>query len=326
MNTNMIPETPESSTQPSTITAAESSRTVPAKLPTIAVIGCGWLGLPLATALVESGFPVVGTTTTPEKLPQLRANGINPILYVLGDDISLMPKADLALLASAEVFFINIPPSGARSAGPSNSYLDGLDSLLQAIPRAARQIIFCSTTSVYADTPGISTEDDLNPLTFSTANLSQDPARHGTPRSVLIAAEKRFAADPRSVILRLSGLLSEDRHPIRFLSGRTNLSQPLAPVNLIHRDDIIDLVQVLIRRSISDNMIGTDPASGAHDEMPRILNVCADEHPSRRDYYMAAARARNLPLPEFDASDTRSGKCIDNTRMRIVMGRPILLR
>ncbi|RUA14157.1 MAG: short-chain dehydrogenase, partial [Flavobacteriia bacterium] len=44
----------------------------------IGVLGCGWLGLPLAQRLVESGFEVHGTTTSIEKVQQLQRLGIVP--------------------------------------------------------------------------------------------------------------------------------------------------------------------------------------------------------------------------------------------------------
>jgi len=40
------------------------------------------------------------------------------------------------------------------------------------------------------------------------------------------------------------------------------------------------------------------------------LNAVYPEHPSRKVYYVEVAQSRNLPLPEFDETDRRSGKCI----------------
>ena len=44
----------------------------------VGVMGCGWLGLPLAQALIRAGCRVKGTTTTAAKAPVLRAAGIEP--------------------------------------------------------------------------------------------------------------------------------------------------------------------------------------------------------------------------------------------------------
>ena len=46
----------------------------------ISILGCGWLGLPLAKALLKKKFHVNGSTTTVEKLDVLKDEGINPFL------------------------------------------------------------------------------------------------------------------------------------------------------------------------------------------------------------------------------------------------------
>ena len=51
----------------------------------IAILGCGWLGLPLAKKLIESGYTINGSTTRPEKIKTLRDNGIQPFLIKLSD-------------------------------------------------------------------------------------------------------------------------------------------------------------------------------------------------------------------------------------------------
>lgn len=44
----------------------------------ISILGCGWLGLPLAKALIENGFSVKGSTTSTDKLTALENDGITP--------------------------------------------------------------------------------------------------------------------------------------------------------------------------------------------------------------------------------------------------------
>ena len=53
---------------------------------TVAVLGCGWLGLPLAKALLAAGYQVAGTTTSPEQVPVLTAAGIEAHLLRLSPD------------------------------------------------------------------------------------------------------------------------------------------------------------------------------------------------------------------------------------------------
>jgi len=41
---------------------------------TISILGCGWLGLPLAQHLIERSFTVNGSTTTADKCAQLKTS------------------------------------------------------------------------------------------------------------------------------------------------------------------------------------------------------------------------------------------------------------
>lgn len=47
------------------------------------IIGCGWLGLPLAERLVAEGYTVKGSTTSVDKLSLLRQKGIDAYLLQL---------------------------------------------------------------------------------------------------------------------------------------------------------------------------------------------------------------------------------------------------
>ena len=46
----------------------------------ISILGCGWLGLPLAKALIGNGFSVKGSTTSYEKISGLEQGGITTFL------------------------------------------------------------------------------------------------------------------------------------------------------------------------------------------------------------------------------------------------------
>lgn len=49
----------------------------------IAVIGCGWLGIPFCRKMIERGWTVYGTTTNKAKFPVLKNFGIRPFLLNL---------------------------------------------------------------------------------------------------------------------------------------------------------------------------------------------------------------------------------------------------
>jgi 3-hydroxyisobutyrate dehydrogenase-like beta-hydroxyacid dehydrogenase len=49
----------------------------------LAIIGCGWLGIPLAKSLVRNGYLVNGSTTSFEKLIVLETEKINAFQIAL---------------------------------------------------------------------------------------------------------------------------------------------------------------------------------------------------------------------------------------------------
>jgi len=49
----------------------------------ISILGCGWLGLPLAKALLSNGFSVKGSITSTSKQSNLEMQGVLPFLMAL---------------------------------------------------------------------------------------------------------------------------------------------------------------------------------------------------------------------------------------------------
>ncbi|MBW3128632.1 SDR family oxidoreductase [Hymenobacter profundi] len=253
--------------------------------PLIAVLGCGWLGLPLAQALVEEGYAVAGSTTTPSRLLKMRDAGITPYLLELGPTLTATDQDTLhTMLTGARVLVLNVPPSAAKG-----HYVELLQPVYQAaIDCGVRHVLFVSSTGVYADEPRTMTEDDA--LAAPDAN------------SELLRAESLFTAPDApfaTTVVRLAGLIGPRRAPGRFLAGRTGLPKPQAPVNLIHLTDCLGILGRIIRQR----------AWG------RTFNASAAHHPTRQEFYTAAAAHLELAPPTFVEEDTL-GKCIDSELLR----------
>jgi 3-hydroxyisobutyrate dehydrogenase-like beta-hydroxyacid dehydrogenase len=52
----------------------------------ISILGCGWLGFPLAKSLHQKGFRVYGSTTSVEKISVFENAGITPFSLRLSED------------------------------------------------------------------------------------------------------------------------------------------------------------------------------------------------------------------------------------------------
>lgn len=262
--------------------------TFPTSKPTVAVLGCGWLGLPLARTLVEAGYRVHGTTTTPGQLLTLRDAGIRPFLLRLTPELTATDADTLqALLQGVDVLVLNVPPT--RAAGSAAAY----PALLQPVTEAAtlagvQHVLLASSTGVYADEPRVMREADAQ-----AADSASTP---------LLQAEALFQS-PQHTVVRLAGLMGPGRAPGRFLAGRAGVPHGEAPVNLIHLQDCISLLSCIIEQEL----------------WGYTFNASAATHPSRRTFYTAAATRLGLQPPTF-SEETTGGKQIDSSLIRELTG------
>jgi nucleoside-diphosphate-sugar epimerase len=258
----------------------------------ISILGCGWLGFPLAKSLLQKGFLVKGSTTTMEKMSVLENAGIDSYLLALSEEEI---KGDIDnFLSNSQILIIDIPP---KLRGNSNeNFVAKIQNLIPFIEKSSvEKVIFVSSTSVYSDAISIDliTEKTIpNPDTESGKQL--------------LEAEKILQNNSnfKTTIVRFGGLIGEDRHPIKFLAGRENLENPDGPINLIHQLDCIGILEGILEK----NCFG------------EIFNAVAPFHPSRKVYYSKKAQELNLPLPKFDESKPSVGKTISSEKVSTVLG------
>ena len=251
----------------------------------ISILGCGWLGLPLAKSLLQNGFSIKGSTTSLEKISLLESEGITPFLVRLEEQQISASVADF--LADSQILIINIPPK--LRGGSTENFVAKITTLLPFIENSTvEKVLFVSSTSVYGeDNEFVSEASVLNPDTEGGRQLA-------IVENVL-QKNSRF----QTTILRFGGLISDERNPVWFLSGRENIENPDAPINLIHQDDCIGIIEKII-------------ALNSWDE---TYNAVAPFHPTRQEYYTQKATELNLALPKFAALNTIVGKTILNNKV-----------
>src|SRR5436309_1939405 len=114
------------------------------------IIGCGYVGTPLAQRLVELGHEVWGVRRTPESAAVLEALGIKPFAA----DISQSGALDA--LPGAFDWVVNLVSSD--KGGPAEYrqvYLDGNRNIIDwARGRAVKKFVYTSSTSIYAQNDG----------------------------------------------------------------------------------------------------------------------------------------------------------------------------
>ncbi|HEY4629376.1 MAG TPA: SDR family oxidoreductase [Flavobacterium sp.] len=255
----------------------------------ISILGCGWLGLPLAKALIKNGFSVNGSTTSAEKLSILEKAGISPFLISL--DSKSISGAIEVFLQESSTLIIDIPPK-LRGTNKEN-FVEKIKVLIPFIEKSSvKNVLFVSSTSVYGEENDIVTEESpLNPDTESGKQLVEVEQ--------LLQSNTNFKTN----VLRFGGLIGEDRHPVKFLAGRENLDNPHAPINLIHQEDCIGIILKIIETN----------------SWNETFNAVTPFHPSRSTYYTQKATDLNLALPKFNHQNASIGKTILSDKMETIL-------
>lgn len=252
----------------------------------ISIIGCGWLGLPLGVFLVEKGFEIKGSTTSEEKLQQLADSNIQPFLINAGEELK---GENLPGFFNADILIINIPSRRRRPDVEALHFVEVKNIIDAAVDRKVQKVIFCSSTGVYADN---------NKIVFETE--TPNPQTDSTKALVKIENYLQAKTNLQSTILRFSGLIGDDRKAGRFLAGKKNIPNGNSPVNLVHREDCIQVIYEIIRQNIWNE----------------VFNVCADEHPTRKDFYTGQALKQGFKKPEFLEEEGIILKIVSNQKLK----------
>lgn len=252
----------------------------------VGILGVGWLGLPLAQAFIADDYIVKGSTTSFNKLEDLKVKGILPYHIKLSESHITGEIQDF--LKDISYLIINVPPR-LRGKGPKESYVKKMHLLHGEIQKTdIKHILFVSSTAVYGDAVGKVDEETI-PKPSSESGMQ------------LLASENIFRQNLalKTTILRFAGLIGPNRHPVTILSNKKNLVDGNAPVNLIHLNDCI----FIIRKIISENQWG------------QILNGVHPEHPTKKEYYTEIAKNRGLKIPDYQIVKFKKYKKITSCKL-----------
>ncbi|WPZ23309.1 SDR family oxidoreductase [Sulfitobacter faviae] len=236
---------------------------------TLLSLGHGYSARALAARLIPQGWRIIGTTRSREKLDEIAATGVEPMLWP-GSDLSSLLQEVPNLLVSA-------------GPGPEGDpvLLDLQDEITAAAPHL-RWVGYLSTTGVYGDHGG-DWVDETTPLTPST--------RRGAAR---VQAEAEWGAIPGLPlhIFRLAGIYGPGRGPFAKVRKGTarRIIKPGQVFSRIHVEDIAQALDLSLAK----------PQPGA------IYNLCDDDPAPPQDVIGHAAALLGLPLPpavDFDKAE-----------------------
>ncbi len=237
----------------------------------VCIVGLGWLGKELAVALKKLDHHVIGTTTSATKVDTLERIIDKVKVFNLND-------SDLDFLNGFDLLIYTIPPSSREKYSELSRLF--LEKVLEINPHVI--IVYTSSTSVYGNEERDVDEQSLiNPSSASAKKIAE-------LEQYIQQSFKEWA------IFRLGGLVGDERHPVKYLSGRSIVPKPLAPLNLLHRKDAVRAVLHVLSNFKSG-----------------IYNLCSENHPTKSAYYNTIANQYKMKAIEFDNNDFSKDKVVN---------------
>jgi nucleoside-diphosphate-sugar epimerase len=257
----------------------------------VLVVGCGYVGQPLAERLAEAGHDVFGLSRKPPEF----GGGIVPIACDITrrDELKGIPRAYDAV--------INTASSSKGGAEEYRSvYFEGTRNLLAHLQ--FQKYIWTSSTSVYAQSDGgiVTEESPAEPLAATSRILRE--------------TEEVLLKEGQGIVLRLSGIYGPDRGHLfqQYLRDEARIHGGGARwLNMIHREDAVGAIIAALETGHAGD----------------VYNVTDNEPVTERDFFTWLAKQLKRELPpavsEGDFAGRKRGvtnKRVSNDKMREQLG------
>jgi nucleoside-diphosphate-sugar epimerase len=262
------------------------------------IVGCGYVGFPLAAELARRGHEVSGLRRSAETDGALQQAGVTPL------HADLTQRETLETLPRDFDWVVNCVASGGGAASEYRRlYLDGMHNLVTWLgsapgqPNRLPRLVYTSSTGVYGQNDG-ALVDETSPTepATETAKILVE-----TEQLLLAAARtKNFPA----MILRAAGIYGPDRGYLlkQFLRGEARIEgDGTRTLNMIHRDDLIGAIIAALERGRAGE----------------IYNACDDEPVSQLEFYQWLAKKMGRPLPPTATEETAAPRKRGLTNKRI---------
>ncbi len=270
----------------------------------VLIVGCGYVGLPLAAELARAGHEVFGVRRgfTPQAEAELNQAGIRPI----AGDIS-NPETYRAFPQPLDWVVNTVSSSSGGADDYRRVYLEGTRHLLEWLrERPLRKFVYTSSTSVYGQQDGSQVKETSHtePGTPTGDVLLQ------TEGLVLEAfRERQFPA----VILRVAGIYGPDRghHFKQFIKKEARIpGKGERLMNMVHRDDVVGAIQTALK-------------NGRPGE---IYNVVDDEPVAQIHFFRWLSETLGASMPPFvpesaeESKRGRNNKRVSNRKLKMELG------
>lgn len=247
----------------------------------VLILGLGHVGKALALRLRATGVKVIGTTTTPGKVEELRQHA---------DEVQVLRGSDAAGIRAAaqgcDAIVATVAPNVRQAKNREEreaTYRDALVTSCESAAAANPRVLFLSSFSVYGD-GGPGTE----PITELTGerNETEPSARY------YAQAERAVLASGKGCVLRLPDIYGAPGD--MSFAQRVKLAHEImkgkvpfgadAPLYIIHFQDVVAAAEHALRKNLTG-----------------IYNVCVDSSVPKTngEVFGELARRHGLPPLEF---------------------------
>jgi nucleoside-diphosphate-sugar epimerase len=258
------------------------------------VIGCGYVGLPLALHWKDQGSEVSAWVRSPDSADMLAEHHFRELI------VGSIAEAAIWETLSAYDRIVHCASSGG--GGPDayrEVFLEGVRIMAAHQPGARKLLV--SSTSVYGQTAGeIVTEES--------------PAQPLTPAGRLLREAEDVALAANFIVVRSSGIYGPNRGALFEKVRRDEAvieGDGAGWINQIHRQDLVDAILWL--------MEGGNPG--------QIYNATDDTPVTHREFYAWASDFLRKPMPSSgpvnpDRKRGLTNKRVSNAKLRALGWQP----
>lgn len=250
--------------------------------PDVLLAGFGDLNTQVGLRLSAQGLSVLGIRRRPERRRL-------PFQVIQRDLTESAGKA----LPAAESVVVALTADTSDAAGYERAYRETLRGLAAMLPEAPRRLVFVSSTSVLGEHGGKVVTEEI------------PPAAERQTAQVLLAAEQDAAElFDETVTVRPAGIYGRGRSRLieRVLHGRPADHGRIT--NRIHSQDLVTIIENVLQA-----------------QQPPALLHAADTEPAPMGEVLAfLAHRLGVPTPENSGDGTSTGKTLDTTRLRRMLG------
>lgn len=198
--------------------------------------------MPLGLELIDKGFKVNGSTTSINKLAELKSKGI--VSYL----IDINSEDNYLQFLNADILIIAI----------TSKNIEAFKNLIEQIEKSQlTKVLFVSSTSVY---------DNAN------STVTEETPTKDCPLKII---EQLFIKNNnfKTTIIRFGGLFGYNRIPANFIPADKKIKNPEGLINFIHRDDCIQIIEEIILHNCWNTVF-----NACSDSHPKRRDFYTDEN------------------------------------------------